>query len=127
MDFGLGNGPRIELGVRRRRGFILEAKVEMDQDTSRKPRAKVVAGPRIVARPAPFAYERRRDEEDATELPRWRVLGESIDQDCSADRVPDENRAVVERRQLSFKRRFPRDVAGVLFIRHPRISDFVIR
>src|SRR3954451_19663554 len=41
--------------------------------------------------------------------------------------MTDENRALVQRREFSLDRRFPCGVARVVFVRHPRIADLVIR
>jgi hypothetical protein len=127
VDASLRNRARIQIGVRGRRGFVLEPMVEMDGDASRKPRAKVARQLQILARPPAFADKGCRNEEDRPELPlRW-LLRESADQNRRADRMTDENRVIVQTREFPLDRRLPCGVAWVVFVRHSRIADLVLR
>jgi hypothetical protein len=69
MDAGLWNRTRIELGMRRRRGFIVEPMVDKDGNVSGKPRAEVGRGIHVLTRPAPIADKGCRDQEDRAKLP----------------------------------------------------------
>ena len=85
----------------------------MDGDVAGKPRAEVVRGLQIIARPAAIADKGRRDQNDGAELSLF-LLGKSVDEHCSAKRVADENRAIVERRELSVERCLPCAVAWLI-------------
>src|SRR5262245_66610861 len=100
MDAGARKRARIELGMQRRGGLILQPVVNMDRDVPGKPRGEIGRELEIVARPAAVADERSRDQEERTERSRGRLLGERVDEDRSANRVTDASRAIVERREL---------------------------
>ena len=53
------------------------------------------------------------------------MLGERVDEDRAANRMPDDDRAVVQRRQLLADRMAPRRVARIIFGGHPRVADLV--
>src|ERR1700709_2401469 len=101
--------------------------VEMDGDASREPGAKVARQLQIIARPPAFADKGCRNEEDRPELPlRW-LLRESADQNRRADRMTDENRVLVQAREFPLDRRLPCGVTWIVFVRHSRIADLVLR
>src|SRR5437762_254995 len=57
------------LDDQRRRGFIVEPRVEKDGNVSGKPRAEVGRGIHLLTRPAPIADKGCRDQEDRAKLP----------------------------------------------------------
>ena len=67
-DASLRNCARIQVRMRRRRGFIVESVVDMDWDVPRKPRTQVAWGIQVLARPTTFADKGCRDQEDRAQL-----------------------------------------------------------
>src|SRR3954464_12897984 len=99
--------------------------VEIDRHFRRKLLAQLALRFPTVARPAALADKRCRDEDNSAELALWRILGDGMDQKGSAERVTDQDRAIVQGGKLFRKRRFPCGVARIVFMWHPRIADLV--
>src|SRR5262249_41363252 len=94
---------------------------------SREAFGEVGAGLDVVARPASVAYEGRGDEDEGARFEARGPFGENVDQDGSADGMAAEDRAVIERIELSQERRFPGRVPRVVFLRHARVAQAVVR
>src|SRR3954469_19501626 len=99
--------------------------VEIDRHFRRKLVAQLALRFPTIARPAAFADKRCRDEDNSGELALWRILGDGMDQKGSAERVTDQDRAIVQSGKLFRKRGLPRGIGGIVFMRHPRIADLV--
>src|SRR6187397_3120081 len=103
-EAGLGNRMRVELGMRGWRRVIRKAMVQVDRHSARKPAANLALRLPVIGRPATLADKRRSDEDNRGQRSlRW-VLRENVDQDCSADGVPDHDRTVVQSRKFSLQR-----------------------
>src|SRR5690242_5931848 len=86
----------IKSEVRERHDVVLAAVIEMDRHLWRQSHAEVGPWLDVFARPAAGADKGRRDEKDAGELPPRRRRREGVDQNHSAKRVTDQDRAIVE-------------------------------
>src|SRR5690348_8809250 len=124
---GIGDLVRVQLRVRRRRGGISEAVVKIDRDSSGQLLAERTLGCPLITRPPSLPDKRCGDQHDRAELPLWRMLGERMDQDRPAERVTDDDRALVQARDLVLERRRPCGVARVTFVGHSWIADVVAR
>src|SRR6185312_164998 len=93
---GLRDGLLVEPKMRGRRGLVRAAVVEVDRRRRRQSRAEVMVRLDFFARPAAIADERRGDEEDAAEISFWRIFRKRIDEDGAANRMADEEGAIIK-------------------------------
>src|SRR3954469_6346285 len=124
---GPGNGPRVQFSMRHRHRAISEAIVEIDRDSTGELSAEFTRWGPVIALPATLADEGWRDQNDRAKLALWRIRGESVDQECPTERVPNENGAILQGRELIRKHRRPCGVARIIFIGHTWIADLVTR
>src|SRR5712691_12088366 len=116
---------RIQAGMRRRGGLVLESVEHVHPHTWWQPRAEVARQPELVAGPAALADERSGDQHDRPEPPLRRLLGERIDEDCRAYRMARHDRAVVQVRHLAPDCRAPPGITRVALVGHARVADLV--
>ena len=99
----------------------------MDRDTPRKSRSQIERELDVLARPAPLADKGGRDQHDRTELASWWSLRKRVDKYCGPDRMPDDDRAIVQRVELLLECLFPCVVFRIILVWHPWITDLEIR
>src|SRR6266704_6588250 len=116
---------RIQVGMRRRGGLVLESVEHMHPHIWWQPRAEVARQLELVAGPAALADERSGDQHDGPEPSLRRLLGERIDEDRRAHRMAGHDGAVVQVRHLAPDRRAPPGITRVALVGHARVADLV--
>jgi hypothetical protein len=76
----------------------------MHRNSVRQPRTQVLRQLELVAGPPAGADERGGDEDDRRETPSGWVLGEKINENRPADRMANDDRAVVKHSELLLDR-----------------------
>src|SRR2546423_14637620 len=123
MHLRVWDDARVEVSMRRRHGVVIEAVEHVDRYAIRKPRTEVVGHLELVARPAAGTSERRREQHDRMERHMRGALGKHLDDDRSADGMPDDNGSVVQRPQPPPDPRTPPRAARALLSGHPRLAN----
>src|SRR5262245_55525748 len=123
----LRNSARVEANMLKRHRSVLAAMIEIDRRLGRQSLAKIGHGLDLLARPATFAHEGRREKKDAMQKEIGRLFGDSTDQDCAADRVTHWNGSIIELGEFFLESCLPACVLGVGLVWHARVADFVVR